>query len=277
MGTGNNLFLGGFQDIASGFCVSASQVPAAQANMMLARLQSAVMLIVTVFGVAFLYIIPALFIVKGLLATVPGVGSLVNKMGGNGMGGDGGNGIRGYLSSNWAEFLIAIIFAMNAGSGLWATEMGWFAEGSAALVQKIANANWMSSDTPASIAQFKGEVKVYSDKQCAAMYQSYLSKEATMKQSLEQYVASQHPDNNDMNYVRQKAAYTAVVCRLQILADKLNNDQYASKAGISDPNYYKQHLQADQASSDQSGAFNPNFITQSMVQSFGTSLPSGSN
>ena len=48
MGTGNNLFLGGFQDIASGFFVSASQVPAAQANMMLARLQSAVMLIVTV-------------------------------------------------------------------------------------------------------------------------------------------------------------------------------------------------------------------------------------
>ena len=26
MGTGNNLFLGGFQDIASGFFVSASQV-----------------------------------------------------------------------------------------------------------------------------------------------------------------------------------------------------------------------------------------------------------
>lgn len=273
---GNNLFLGGFQDIASGFFVSASQVPAAEANMLLARLQSAVMFIVTVFGVAFLYIIPAIFIVRGLLSTIPGLNSLFNKWN-VGTGGFTGMGIMDYLKTNSFEFIIAIAFALNAGSGLWATEMGWFSEGSAALVQKIANAQWMSSDTPASIAQFKGEVKVYSDKQCASMYQSYLAKESTMKQSLEQYVASQHPDNNDMNYVRQKAAYTAVVCRLQILADKLNNDQYASKAGISDPNYYKQHVQQDSATSDQSGAFNPNFVTQSMVQSFGTSLPSGSN
>lgn len=272
------LYLGGFQDVASGFFVTASQVPSAQANMMLARLQSAVSLIITVAGVAFLYIIPALFIVKGLLATVPGLNNLVNKFGGGGMSGGGsGDGIIGYLTGNITEFLVGIIFALNAASGMWATEMGYFSEGMAALVQKVANGQWMSSDTPASITQFKEEVKIYSDKSNAAMYQSYLSKEKTMKDSLEQYVATQHPDNNDMNYVRQKAAYTAVVSRLQILSQKLTASNYAQAAGISDPNFYKQHLQADSAKSDQSGAFNPAFVQSSMSQSFGVSLPSASN
>lgn len=272
---GSNLFLGGFSDIASGFYVTASQVPSAQANMILARWQSGISFIVTILGVAFLYLIPALFIAKGLLATIPGLNSIISKFGGGGEGGS--NGILGYLGDNWLEFLVGITFALNAGSGLWATEMGWFSEGMAAVVQKIANANWMSSDTPASIEQFKGEVKIYSDKACSALYSQYLDKEKNMDQSLTQYVSAQHPTNTDMNYERQKAAYTAIVCRLQILADKLNNDNYGAKSGISDPNYYKQHLQQDSADSDQAGAFNPNFVVSSMAQKFNVSLPSGSN
>lgn len=274
----NNVFLGGFSDIASGFFVTASQVPSAQANMILARLQSAVLMVVTIFGVAFLYLIPGIFIVKGLMATVPGLNKISNATNSfGGVGSGGGENIKSFLTSNYADFLIAIIFALNAGTGLWATEMGWFSQGAAAVVQKVANGQWMTANTPASIAQFKSEVKVYSDKQCAALYETYLSKERNMKQSLEQYVSSQHPDSSDMNYVNQKAAYTAVVCRLQILADKLNNDQYASKAGISDTNYFKQHLQADSASSDQDGAFNSAFVQSSMVQAFGTSIPTSSN
>lgn len=279
----NQLFLGGFQDIASGFYVTASQVPSAQANMLLARLQSGVSFIITLFGVAFLYIIPAIFIVKGLLSTIPGLDSLVNKFGGNGnmgggmMGGGGSNGIIGYLGQNLMEFVVAIMFALNAGSGLWATEMGWFSTGMASAVQKIANSAWMSADTPASIAQFKGEVKVYSDKQLAEMYSSLLAKEGNMAQALTQYVSSNHPDANDMNFVKQKAEYTGIVARLQIISQKLTADSYAEKSGISDPNYYKQHLNASSATSNQDGVFNNSFISSGTAQKWQVSLPSSSN
>lgn len=272
----NNIFMGGFQDIAAGFYITASEVPTGQANMILAKWQSFVNMVITVAGVFFLYLIPALFIVKGMIATIPGASGLVSKLPGVDMG-SGGDGILGYLKSNAKEFIVAIIFTLNAASGLWATEMGWFSEGMAVVVQKIANANWSTADTPGSIAQFKQEVKVYSDKQCSQMYESYLKKEATMAQALTNYIQTQHPDNNDMNFVRQKASYTGVVCRLQILSDKLQKDNYAEAAGISDANFYKRHLQSDKATSDQSGAFNPNFIQSSMVKAFGTTLPSGSN
>lgn len=270
----DNIYLGGLYDIAAGFNVTAQNVPAAQANMLLAKPITFISFIITVLGTLFMYIIPCLFIAKGLIATTP-VGNLVNKAN---FAFDTGSGtFTQYLSSNWKEFIVAVLFAINAASGLWASEMGLLSTGLAAGIQKIINASWSTADTPASIKQFKDDVKVYSDSQVASMYESYLRQEQTVKSQLTRYVQNNHPDSSDMNYTRQKAAYTAIVCRLQILSEKLQKDNYAQNLGVSDANYFKRHLQTDSATSNSEAPYNPNFVTPSMATSFGVTLPSGSN
>lgn len=278
----DNIYLGGLQDMASGFNITAQNVPTGKANMLLAKPITFISFIITIAGTLFAYIIPCQFILKGLIACTP-IGNLF-KGGGNSMGGFGGGfgggnstGIKAFLHDNAGEFLIACLFALNAATGLWASEMGLLSTGLAAGIQKIINANWSTADSPASIKQFKDDVKVYDDSQCAELYESYLKTEENEKQQLTRYVESNHPDASDMNYTKQKAAYTATVCRLQILSEKLTKDNYAKNLGVSDANYFKRHLQTNSATSNTEAPFNPNFIVSSMASSFGTQIPSANS
>ena len=86
----NNIYLGGLSDMASAFSVTAQNVQTQSANMMLAKPISLISLIVTVAGVFFAFYLPAMFIVKGLISSVPIIGNWVNQNGGNsGFGGGG--------------------------------------------------------------------------------------------------------------------------------------------------------------------------------------------
>lgn len=268
----DNIYLGGFSDMASAFSVTAQNVQTQTANMVLAKPISLISYIVVVTGVFFCFYIPAMFIVKGLISCVPIVRNWVGEDGG------GRGGLIGYIGDNWKELIVGVLFALNAATGLWLSELSLVASGAAAVVQKISNASWGTSDDPASIKQFKDDVKVFSDSQEAQMYESYLKSESNMNQQIRQYVQSKSPSSTDMNYQRLMAAYTATVCRLQILSNKLTSDNYGKSLGISNPDYFKRHLQADSATSNDPGAFNKAFIIPSMVQSFGVSgIPSGSN
>ena len=272
------IYLGGLSDMASGFASTAQNAPTGEANMILAKFITAISFLITIVGVAYCYIVPAKFIVSAAIECTPLVNLFHSSSSyGGGMGGSGG-GFLDWLKQNTPNFLVSFLFMLNAASGLWATELSLLSSGLAAGIQKIVNAGWNTADSPASIKQFKDDVNAYSASQCAQLYESYLNTEREQEQNLVRYVQSNHPDAQDENYTRLKANYTATVCREQILAQKLNKANYAKDIGISDPNFFKQHLQQDNPNSNVTAPFNPAFVVNSMAQSFGVQgLPSGAN
>lgn len=265
-----------FDQLSQGLQTAASNVDVAQSMFFVNPVTSLIAVLMSYLGSVMIFLIPALWLAQALISYVPIVQYAVGAVsGGHGsMGGDGSSS----PFSGAMKMILGVLLATLAATGAWMTVVSWEVAGIEAAANQITQANIFSGgNTPAAIKQYKGLVDVYDNNEAATQYQTMLNKEGSLAAKMQHYYAQYSPEDNDPGWQKQKSEYTAVVCKAQILANKLNNSDYGAKIGSDNPDQFKQHLSQTKASDQATAPFKPSFISSSMEQAYGVELPSSSN
>lgn len=270
-----------FDQLSQGLQTAATSVDVAQSMFFVNPITAFITLIISYLGAIMIFLIPAMWLAQTLISYVPFVNYIAGGgaggpgMGGPGMGGPGGG---GGMLSGLPKMIVGAFLAMLCVTGSWLTVLSWGVTGTEAAVNAITQSSLFSGvDTAQAIKQYKALVDVYDNNEAATQYQTLLNKEESMASEMQNYYATYSPSDTDSAWLKKKQSYTSIVCKLQILSNKLTNSDYATQTGSDSSTSFKQHLSQTKASDQSTAPFKPSFISTSMEQSYGVELPSSSS
>lgn len=264
-------FFGNFQDLASALQVTAQTTPTQVAGLVTNGIVSFIVYALTLFATIMVYYIPANYFAGALVAGVP----LINRLVGG--GGEGGGAIA-YMKSNGANFAVSLLIAIFCSTGaIWSLE-GVIVQNIPNVVEACINATNQMKNTPEAIHRFKQLVETTNNRnQLHEDYEVFLAQEQSKEEAIAQYVKTNNPADNDATYMRMKSEYTGLVCKCQIISQKLQNLGYDKDDGQGDNSDLTRHLSGSTTNTSQSPAFNSSFLVPATEEAYGVSGLTQSN